>query len=196
MDETVSARTMLQTWRSSIVGLVKLAQSNVDHARRCLETADFGAAIEAAMTSVENVSRAVLHCYGEKPELSSGQEEALKLLARRFTGSDKADIQKTIDEFAQLEHNRAIYSSYSKPDADCTISHVKAKTVESIVDSASMIVTRFCQIIWEHFATEIPELAEACPKCHTMNVSVMAFNETTARYTCNQCRHSWDGPRD
>lgn len=196
IEERISVKTVLQTWRSSIVGLVKLAQRNVINAKLCLGRGDFEAAVEAAMTSVENISRALLHCYGEKPELGTGQEEALELLVRRFRRSDNADIVQTIEEVAQLEHTRAVYRSLSKPDAVCSVNNDKAKTAESIVDSASMIVTRFSETIREHFATEIPELAETCPKCHSMEVSVMAFNESTARCTCTQCLHSWNEPRN
>ena len=67
-EERISGPRMLQTWRSSVVGLVKLAQRNIDSALDNLKSSNFEAALEAATTSVENISRALLHCYGEKPD--------------------------------------------------------------------------------------------------------------------------------
>jgi len=193
-NERVSPKELLETWRKSIVGLVRLAQGNLALARQRLEAGDYEAAVEGAVTSVENISRALMHCYGEKPELNLGQEEALRLLCRRFIGNEKIEFEKAIVDVVQLYHNKIVQRYRSKHNIGFCFLHTETRT-RLILGSASKIVALFAQIIDEHFATEIPELGEACPKCHALDVSVWSFNGGTANYTCNLCRHKWIQPR-
>jgi HEPN domain-containing protein len=193
-NEGFSTKTILETWRKSIVGLINLAQGNLKYARQCLETGDHKTAVEAALTSIENVARALLHSYGEKPEVGSGQEEALKLLGRRFRGTESADFEKAIQELTLLYCNRIVRKCLQKSNPCFSLLPTKAGS-SAIFESASRIVAAFTQIIETHFATEIPELGEACPKCHALDVEVLAFDVTTVSYTCKNCRHSWIQPR-
>lgn len=193
-NERVSSKDMLETWRKSIVGLVKLAQRNLTYARQHLESGDYTTAVEAAVTSVENISRALMHCYGEKPELNSGQEEALRLLSLRLKGNEKIEFEKAIEEVMRLYHNKIVQRYLSTRNIGFSFLHTKARTA-LLLNTASRIFTLFAQIIDEHFATEIPELREACPKCHAIDISVWCFNEGTVSYTCNLCKHKWIQPR-
>lgn len=194
-DESVSTRVLIETWKRSIVSLIKLAQSNLTWADHCLETGDCKAAFEIALTSTENISRALLHCYGEKPVQSSGQEDALKLLARRFAGTMKTDLEGAAEEITRLHSNEVVKRYLSTRNLDLSLLLTRAKTA-LILESASRVVTLFSQIIDENFATEIPELREArCPKCHAMDLSVFSFDETSVSYACRRCKHSWTEPR-
>lgn len=191
-DGRIPPKTMLQTWQNSIVGLIKLAQKNLIYARTCLDRGDYKAVVEAAVTSTENMSRALLHCYGEKPELNSGQEEALWLLARRFTGNEKEGFENAIGEITQLNRNSVVHRYLSKHSVDFSFAlfSTKSRTMP-ILASASKVVTHFYQIIDEHFATEIPELGNACPRCHALDVSVLSRSKTNVNYMCSQCGHRW-----
>jgi hypothetical protein len=178
------------------MGLIKMAQKNLESARQCASVANNEDAMEAAIRSTENISRALMHCFGEKPELGSGQEEPLRLLARRFIGTEHSDFLKIIEEISQLSRSRTLNRQLARLNIDGTLNYVKAKLTEQMVESASLIFTKFCRIMEDKFASEIPELREVCPKCRALDVSVMAFSETSAKYTCTQCRHSWNAPRN
>lgn len=186
----IPQKTMLQTWRDSIVGLIKLAQKNLKYAETCLARGDYEASVEAAATSTENMSRALLHCYGEKPELDSGQEEALRLLALRFAGKEKEDFENTIVEIIRLYNYGAVQQWFSKHNIDSSFLVTKS-SAKQVLASASNISTHFYQIIKEHFASEIPELGKACPKCHTLNITMLTRSATDATYLCGQCGHRW-----
>jgi uncharacterized protein (UPF0332 family) len=188
-DETVSSRTLVGTWRRSVVGLVRLAQRNVMIAKQRLRVGDCRTAVDAAVTSVENVSRALLHCYGEKPQRSSGQEEALKLLCLRFKGKEKVEFERAVEEVVRLHHNKVVQRYLQTHNLGTFLFNRTRASV--IVDSASRTVALFAQIIDEHFATEIPELREACPKCHGLDVLMWSFSNGAANYTCNLCGHRW-----
>jgi hypothetical protein len=186
----VASKAWVETWRKSIVGLVRLAQGNLASARRSLETRDCDAAVERGMTSVENISRALIHCYGEKPELQPGQEETLQLLSRRLNGNERTAFEKAIEVMIQLYGSRPVNEHPSTCNIGFPFILTKART-KRIIDSASEIVTLFTQIIHEHFATEIPELLEACPKCHAIDISMWSLSQESACYACNICGHKW-----
>lgn len=188
-DDAVSSRTLVGTWRRSVVGLVRLAQRNVTYAKQRLDVGDCKTAVDAAVTSVENVSRALLHCYGEKPLLSSGQEEALKLVCLRFRGNEKVEFERAFEEVVRLYRNKVVQGYLLTHNLGTFLFNKTRASV--IVDSASRIVALFARIIDEHFATEIPELREVCPKCHGLDVSMWSFSNGAANYTCNLCGHRW-----
>lgn len=192
-EETVHTKALVDTWKNSIAGLIRLAQTNLRSANQYMEAGDFWAAMQHALTSAENISRALLHCYGEKPEQSSGQEEALKLLAMRLRRKAPADYEKAIQEFSHLGVSGASMKSQATGRQDISLPPTKARA-KQVIASAAKIVSLFSRIIDEHFATEIPELPGVCPKCHTMDSAVVAFNETLVAYTCPQCRYSWSQP--
>ncbi|HVP16952.1 MAG TPA: hypothetical protein VMT42_06270 [candidate division Zixibacteria bacterium] len=193
-DEVVSTKALVETWKESIVGLIRLAQINLSRAEQWMDRGDYTAAVEYALISTENISRALLHCYGEKPETSSGQGEALELLVRRFTGKESAELEKAVKEISRLNESRVAQGDSTTPKMDHSFTFTRA-IARPTIDSASRIVNLFSHIIDENFAAEIPELRETCPKCHSMEVGVMSFNETAVSYTCQRCRHSWIEPR-
>jgi DNA-directed RNA polymerase subunit M/transcription elongation factor TFIIS len=193
-DETVSTKNLIETWKTSIIGLIKLAQTNLANANQYLENGDSQTAFQHALTSTENISRALLHCYGEKPEQTLGQEEALELLSKRLREEASVDYEKAAAEFTQLHASRAGQKCLATGRPDLSLPLTKGEARQAI-DSATKIVSLFSRIMDEHFATEIPELRETCPKCHAMNLGVMALNETSVSYTCNRCRHRWVEPR-
>jgi DNA-directed RNA polymerase subunit M/transcription elongation factor TFIIS len=193
-DREPFSRNVVQTWRGSVVGLVRLAERNLRYAKQRLERMDDETAVELAMTSVENVSRALLHCYGDKPDLGSGQVEALTMLDRRFSGQERIQYQQAVQKIAQVYRSRLAHKELLKPYTDCTLNQTRAKTAESILDTASEVFFHFSRIIRENFAAEIPQLGENCPKCHTLDVSVMCHMDRTTRYACTVCGHSWDEP--
>jgi HEPN domain-containing protein len=189
----VSTENMLAVWRRSIPGLVKLAQRNLTYAKQRLDTGDYKTAVEAAVTSVENMSRALLHCYGEKPETNSGQEETLKLLSLRFKGNERIQFERAIEDIIRLHQNKIVHR-YLVIHNISTFLHSRARAT-TIFDSASRINNVFERIIDEHFATEIPELREVCPKCRALDISVWSFNGNAVSYSCNLCHHRWAQPR-
>jgi len=193
-NEVVSTKALVETWKESIVGLIRLAQINLARAEQCMDRGDYRAAVESALTSTENVSRALLHCYGEKPYTGSGQGEALGLLVRRFTGKESAEFEKAVEEISRLNESRVVQGDSTTPKLDHSFMFTRA-IARPTLDSASRVVNLFSHIIDENFAAEIPELRETCPKCHSMEVGVMSFNETAVSYTCQRCRHSWIEPR-
>jgi len=99
---------IVETWRKSIVGLVELADRNLESARQNLEVRNYEAAVQITSTSVENIARALIHCCGGKPDPGSGQEEALRILSRRFEGEEKNEFEKALDDAACISHNRIV----------------------------------------------------------------------------------------
>jgi hypothetical protein len=188
----VDVKKILENWRRSIVGLVRLAESNLQAARTQAAMKNHKAAAELATTSVENVSRALLHCYGEKPDQSAGQEEPLRLLARRLQGEEKARFERAIGEVEQLYRNKIIQAYLSEKGIRAPL--LSGDRTQQILETATRIVSQFRQIIDEHFATEIPELDEGCPKCGALTVGVWTFGPAGSSYQCNICGHKWIQP--
>jgi uncharacterized protein (UPF0332 family) len=193
--EDLSTNAILDAWRKSIVGLIKLAERNLKYADECLKVGEYKRAVEAALTSIENASRALLHSYGEKPEDGPGQQETLKLLSRRFKGTESVDFEKAIEEITQLRCNCNVEECLQTRSLSTIFGLSKAEP-SAILDSASRIVALFTQIIEAHFATEIPELGETCPKCHALDLDARIFDATSTNCTCKKCGHSWSEPRN
>jgi len=147
---------ILQGWRSSIVGLVRLADRNLTVARKHLEASNYRLAIQAASTSIENISRALIHCFGDKPNQDPGQEEVLRILSTRFNGDEKAEFDRSIEMIAKINHNRIASRYLSSQNVRLTPFN-RAQT-NLVIESASNILSRFRQILIQHFSDEIPEL--------------------------------------
>jgi hypothetical protein len=191
-NETFNGKRFIENWRQSVVGLIKLAESNLQIAKSQAAILNHKASAEAAATSVENVSRALLHCFGEKPDLNSGQEEPLRLLARRLQGEERARFERAIDEAVQLCRNKIVQSYLSEKNIQAPLLNT-AKT-QQILETAMRIVNQFKQIIDEHFATEIPELRERCPKCGAINITLWTFGSQGSTYQCYVCSYKWVQP--
>lgn len=182
-------KSIVESWRKSIVGLVKLAERNLATAKQHLDVKDHKRAVQDASTSVENIAHALIHCFGDKPVLGSGQEEALRMLSRRFQQDDKFEFEKAIGNVASIDQNKKVLNYLSTRNIDNELFN-EART-RQIVESASKIVSLFKRIMTEHFITEIPELGQVCPKCRSLNIFVWGFTGEGVRYNCNVCRHKW-----
>jgi HEPN domain-containing protein len=190
---TERGKSLVEGWRKSVVGLVKLAERNLTVAKECLDLKDYERAVRAASTSVDNIAHALIHCFGEKPVPGSGQEEALRMLSRRFQQDDKIEFEKAISNVACIDQNKKVLNYLSTHNINNQIFN-EART-RQIVESASKILGLFKRIMNERFVTEIPELGEACPKCRSMNIFAWGSNEEGVRYNCNVCGHKWTEPR-
>jgi len=187
-----NGKLLVENWRKSVVGLMKLAEQKLAAARQHLIARDYERAIQAASASVENISRALIHCFGEKPLPGSGQEEVLRMLVKRFKGDERGEFEKAVDAVSHIDQNKMALNYLSTRNVHNQLfDGIKAR---QIIESASRIVGLFKHIITERFITELPEL-EVCPKCHSMNIAVWGFTEEGARYNCQNCRHKWTEPR-
>jgi len=191
-NESLNGKNILENWRKSVLGLIRLAESNLQLAKSQAAVMNYKGAVEAGATSIENVSRALLHCYGEKPDLNSGQEEPLRLLARRLQGEERAQFEMAIDEALQLYMNKIVEAYLSEKSIQSTLLN-EART-QQIVETAMKIVAQFRRIMVEHFGTEIAELREKCTKCGALNISIWAFDPRGAAYQCNVCGYKWIQP--
>jgi hypothetical protein len=80
-NEKPREKAMVDNWKQSIIGLIRLADQDLRLAEQQIVTTDFKTAIQTAAISVENIARAFIHCYGGKPDDDLGQQEVLKLLS-------------------------------------------------------------------------------------------------------------------
>jgi len=151
-----NTKVLVEKWRKSIIGLVRLAEKNLELARERLELKYHKTAIQAASTSVENIARALIHCYGDKPDDSSGQEEALWMLSRRLEANEKRDFEKAIDTVARIGYNRSALTYLSKHNVQTQL--FDETRARQILDSASKIVSLFKNMLIEHFGEEMPAL--------------------------------------
>jgi len=101
-------RMLIEQWKRSITGLTRLAHQNLNIAREILKQKNYEGATKAASTSVENIARALIHCFGDKPNPTSGQEEPLKIIANRFAGDERTEFKEAINNLPNLPHNHAI----------------------------------------------------------------------------------------
>jgi uncharacterized protein (UPF0332 family) len=191
-NEPLNGKNMLENWRKSVIGLIRLAESNLKLAKSEFVAMNYKGAVDAAATSIENISRALLHCYGEKPDLNSCQEEPLRLLARRFEGNERVQFEKAIDEAVRIYRNKVVDTYLSEKNIQVQI--LNKVGTERIVKAAVKIVAQFRRIIDQHFATEIAELSEKCPKCSALTINIWAFEKHAIAYTCDICGHSWIQP--
>ncbi|MEM3731883.1 MAG: hypothetical protein QXE74_08990 [Candidatus Bathyarchaeia archaeon] len=186
------SKNIVENWRKSIVGLIKLAESNLKLAKSHLATQNYRGAVNAAITSVENISRALLHGFGEKPDPSLGQEEPLMMVARRLRGEERARFERMVKEAAKICRNKI--SEELPLEHDTSTLLLAEGKARRIVTAATNVVNEFKRIIQEHFGTEIAELSEKCPKCQSLTISVWAFNQHGTNYQCEICGHKWIQP--
>lgn len=186
-DQNRREKNMVAEWRRSIVGLVRLADQNLRLARQHLTMAESKVAIQNAATSVENVSRALIHSYGGKPDDDLGQEEVLELLSFRFIGEEKEEFEKSIPKIAKID----VHTRNSLNIANCDQNEAKV-----VINLASEITLLFKRILINHFTTEIPELGEACPKCGSLDIQTLAFNQQQTNVQCLNCQNKWTESRE
>jgi len=192
-----SGSTLVKRWRKGIAGLIKLADNNLAIAKYHLEMRRFEQAVEAASTSVENIARALIHCYGGKPDPDSGQEEPLRMLSQRFLEDEKVEFDKAVNTVAHIANTKMSlpYQANHISSRKVQIQSLDEATTRKTLDSASTVVHLFKRILSDHFAAEIPELDEACPECGSLNIGAWSFNEAKVNYECNNCHHKWTAAR-
>jgi len=191
-----NTKQLIKNWQKSIIGLVKLAEKNLQVAEEHLKIRNYRGTVEAVFTSVENISRALIHCHGGNPNPSGGQEEALKLLSQRLSEDERPEFQAAIERIAQINYSKTSYPYrlHNTSAYNIQIKILDKVETERILESASNVVRLFERIITNHFATEIPELDEICPKCHSTDSAVSCFSNEKVKYQCSRCRHKWVGP--
>lgn len=154
-------KNIVESWRKSICGLVTLADKNLYSAKHHLNMKNYRLAIQAAARSVENVARALIHCFGGKPDPDAGQEEALRMLSTRFRGKEKSVFEKAIDTVAFMTQNKKALKYLS--DHNTKNELFDEAKIKNILRSSSEIVDLFTRIMARHFAPEIPELQDMVP---------------------------------
>ena len=191
-----NTKQLIKNWQKSIIGLVKLAEKNLQVAEEHLKIRNYRGTVEAVFTSVENISRALIHCHGGNPNPSGGQEEALKLLSQRLSEDERPEFQAAIERIAQINYSKTSYPYrlHNTSAYNIQIKILDKVETERILESASNVVRLFERIITNHFATEIPELDEICPKCHSTDSTVSCFSNEKVKYQCSRCRHKWVRP--
>jgi hypothetical protein len=172
----LNGEDLVKNWRISIQGLIRLANSNLSISKQQLQRKQYGLAVQTASTSIENISRALIHCFGGKPNQSPGQEEALRMLTRRFQGSERKKFMKATEIAAIIssENSKLKCSTsnieythsyaYNQYTITCNPTFEEAEA-KRILKSACKTFNIFRGIIFRHFAHEIPELAETLPGC-------------------------------
>jgi HEPN domain-containing protein len=171
--EDNTGKTLIETWRKSIVGLIKLAEENLESAKHHFIMRNFNGAFEAAATSVENIARALIHCYGGKPDSEISQEEVLKMLANRLSAEERKEFEKAVEDIARIGDNKMTLKKLANSFPSWRVAGPWNDSVwlegaqtklfdetgaRQIVNSASKIISLFKRIIINHFTTEIPEI--------------------------------------
>jgi len=152
----VDPAVYVENWRKSIVGLMSLARRNLLSATAFYMQGDCRGSILASSTGVENISRALIHCYGGKPDPSTGQEEALRLLSKRFDTDERVMFEKAVENVECLSSVVARLRTMSTNVV--TGQPFEQENGKQVLELATNTVYVFRKIIREKFADEIPEL--------------------------------------
>ncbi len=178
---------IIENWKKSIVGLVKLSDKNLTTAKRSFEIKDCRGAVQYAGTSLENISRALIHCYSGKPDNEQGQEEALRMLLCRLDEQRRLEFEAVVDDYGELITQIKSYVHSQLHGG---------KEAKKVMDSAKEIQIAFKQMLVDQFSVEIAELTEdTCPKCLSGDVSIWGFGPEKASSECNDCHFKWSESR-
>lgn len=140
-------------WRSAVNNLVQSATIHMSEAKRWLQLNNTGAAVLAACMGVEKMARALLHCYGIRPEQNYGQAEALRLLQAIAKENQNERFQEKI---GLVEKITAAKASMELRLRSQTATDFPDKTAaEQMFSEAANIIQFYKQIIQEKFATEL-----------------------------------------
>lgn len=104
----LDGKTLVEKWRTSVVGLIRSADKNLAITKQHLKIKNYWLVVKTASLSVENISLALVYCYGGKPNPDQGQEEALRMLSGSFKGREKTEFEEAVDAVARISHNRII----------------------------------------------------------------------------------------
>lgn len=158
LNSSRKPRMLIEQWKRSIIGLTRLAHQNLNTAREFLKLKNYEGATKAASTSVENIARALIHCYGDKPNPTSGQEEPLKMIAHRLAGDEREEFNEAINSLPNLPHNHAVLKYLPLHNGTNNPNYYNAKQAEEAVQETQKIIKLFRRIMIKHFAIEIPEI--------------------------------------
>ncbi len=149
-------KSLYVNWRRAIVGLLGLAERNLQSGREKLILEDYENVIRDTAISVENAARALIYCYGGKPNVQSGQEEPLRLLATRFPEGEREEFDRTVNIVARIARNRMVLKHLPIGEAKQEL-FGKRQAME-LCDSALEVTSFFRKIVEEKFGDEIPEV--------------------------------------
>lgn len=146
-------RVVVRNWRKTVLGLINLAEQNLESAKIRFETRNYVATVRAASTSVENIARALIYCCGGRPEPVADQEEALRILSRRFKGTERTEYEKAVDNVALISQNRIAQNFLLKHNMQTQL--FDENETKQILEHASKTVNLFKRIISKHFEQEL-----------------------------------------
>ncbi|MCW4052339.1 MAG: hypothetical protein NWE78_03895 [Candidatus Bathyarchaeota archaeon] len=150
-------KSLCMNWRRAIAGLLILADRNLTSGMEKLTLERYEDAIMDTAISVENASRALIYCYGGKPNTCSGQEEPLRMLATRFPESEREDFERAVETVARITQNRTVLKNISPGETKQEL--FGKRHAKELYKSALEVTSLFKGIIEDNFGTEIPELA-------------------------------------
>jgi uncharacterized protein (UPF0332 family) len=139
-----------------IAQLVKLAEENLRSAELRLKHDDHAESVRTAAIAVENVARALLHCYGEKPNPYSGQGEALRILATRFSELRRPEFGEIVDEVIRINVNREVLRNLPKNEVRKDI--FDRTHASQTIGAAKIVISAIKKRIVNEFKDEIPEM--------------------------------------
>jgi len=145
---------MVTTWKRAVNNLLQDASIRVDDAQRLLQSGDITEAVLFASLSVEKISRALLHCYGIRPNTSYGQAEGLRLLLAIDKESLNEDFQKSIAAIEEITTAKTSLDLMRSNNTDQT-RFIDQPTAKHICHEATKIVTLYKKIIEKKFAQEL-----------------------------------------
>ena len=149
-------KSLAENWQKSIVGLIDLASKNIESAEAKFAAKDYVGSLRTASTSIENISRALIYCCGGKPDISSGQEEALRLLSLRFSGEERRKFEEAIDEIALIRRCKVVLKEMIKKGVQIDSFE---EQIRQALKSSSSVVEYFKRVLVDNFGEEIPQLA-------------------------------------
>ncbi len=182
--------SLVETWRESVAGLARLADQNLSLAKDHLSMRNHALALRHAAASLENISRALIHCLGGKPDMEGGQEEALRILSSTLPREEKTALGEAIGSMVTVNRNLRTTQDYLK--SDIALSPGQAK-IEKIIGSASETVVLLRNILVQRFTSEIPSLRIACPRCQSLYSLLRARDSSygSVQRECGLCHHKW-----
>lgn len=145
---------MATTWKRAVNNLLLDATIRIGDAQRLLQSGDVVEAVLFASLSVEKIARALLHCYGIKPNTSYGQAEGLRLLHAVVKESLDEDFQKSIETVEEITAAKTSLDLMRSNNATQT-RFIDQTTAKHICHEATKTATLYKKIIDEKFAKEL-----------------------------------------
>lgn len=180
-------------WARSIITLIRQAEFEINDAQLQLKTEDYRSATSAVTAALEYMTKAVLYCFGEKPDAVVGELEPLKLVSLRLKEQERLKFDECIEQISRIYMIEEELENQTNQETETLLN---TKNAPCLVDSAAKIVKAFRETLAEHFGAEIPELYETCPKCKSIYIEMWNIERTSVTYVCRLCRHIWEQTRN